>query len=57
MEDRTSEHQVSAALDMIPAGRIWTSRNAGSGTTFHFTLDAAPSLPSAPRLHVDDAVE
>jgi PAS domain S-box-containing protein len=33
-------------------GRIWASRNAGSGTTFHFTLDAAPALPSAPRLHL-----
>jgi signal transduction histidine kinase len=24
-------------------GRLWASRNSGSGTTFHFTLRADPS--------------
>jgi signal transduction histidine kinase len=37
-------------------GRIWASRDAGPGTTFHFTLDAAPALQSAPRLSTDNAV-
>src|SRR5262245_53527046 len=30
----------------IEGGRVWASRNSGSGTTFNFTLEGWPPLPA-----------